>query len=109
VSDQFGDCARPAFRLRGLLVGVNAQCVSCFEGRCFSGESGNRAYNGFSLPACSIWAGFPPPKNPNIWSALPLFALHTSLLIPRTPVHEFSSPGGNGWRCHRYPWLIPGV
>jgi hypothetical protein len=57
VSDQFGDCARPAFRLRGLLVGVNAQCVSCFEGRCFSGESGNRADDGFALFACPIWAG----------------------------------------------------
>jgi hypothetical protein len=97
MSDQFGDCARPAFRLRGLLVCVNAQCVRSFEGRCFGGESGNRAHDGFSLPTRSIWPRFPPPENPNIWSALPLLALHASLLIPRTPVHEFSIPGGNGW------------
>jgi hypothetical protein len=34
VIDQFGDCSRRAFRLRGSLVGVNAQCMSCFEGGC---------------------------------------------------------------------------
>ncbi len=39
VSDQFGNRARPAFRLRGLLVGVNAQRLSCFEGRCFRWKS----------------------------------------------------------------------
>ena len=34
MSDQFGNVSRSAFSLRGLLVSVDAQSFSCFEGRC---------------------------------------------------------------------------
>jgi hypothetical protein len=37
VSNKFGDGARPASSLRGLLVGVNAQRMRCFQGGCFRG------------------------------------------------------------------------
>ena len=35
VVDQLRDRLRRTFRLRGSLVCVDAQCMSCFEGRCF--------------------------------------------------------------------------
>ena len=34
--------------------------------------------------------GFPPAENPNIRPALPLLALHASLLIPCSPRHDLS-------------------
>ena len=85
VSDQLDDCLRSTFRKRGLLVCVDAQCMSCFEGCCLSGETLDRADDGFSLFATSIGSDLSPPKYPNIGATLPLFALHASLLIPCSP------------------------
>src|SRR4029079_5528570 len=66
VSDQLGDCLRSTFCKRGLLVCVDAQCMSCFEGCCLSGETLDRADDGLSLFATSIGSDLSPPKYPDI-------------------------------------------
>jgi hypothetical protein len=48
VSNEFCNCFRSAFRLRGLLIGVDAQCMSCLEGGGFGSESGHCTDDGFS-------------------------------------------------------------
>ena len=82
MSDQFGDRARSGFRMRGLLVGVNAQRLGCFACRCFGWQSLDSS--DYCLPAFtrSVRGGFPPAQDPNIGPTLPLFALNASLLIP---------------------------
>src|SRR5436305_2013210 len=90
MSDQFGYRARPAFRMRGLLVGVNAQRFGSFECGCFSRKCLYGTDYCFPAFACSIKGGFPPAEDPNVGPTLPLFAFHASLLIPCSPRHDLS-------------------
>jgi hypothetical protein len=94
MSDKFGNGTRPGFRVRGLFVYVNAQCLSCLESRCFVSEGCDRTDDSLAVLALSVSCGLVSPINPNIRPAVPLFALHASLLIPCSPRHDLSCVGG---------------
>ncbi len=90
VSDEFSDCARPAVHLRGLLVGVDAQRTSCFEGHRFSWQYLDSSHYCLPMLASAIRTRLPPAEDPYVRAAPPFFALHASLLIPCSPEHFFS-------------------
>jgi hypothetical protein len=66
MRNEFCNRARPASCLRGFLVGVDAQRLCCFEGRCFIREGIDRSDDCLAVLALAVGSSFVPAKNPNI-------------------------------------------